>query len=163
MSRFQPSENQEKGPANARVAIIRSRFNESITSSLQESCIRGLRERGMSETAITLSTVPGAFELPFAAKQLAQTGRYDAVICLGAVIRGDTPHFEYVSAAAADGILKAGLETGVPVIFGVLTVDSMEQAMARVGENASAGDKGREAGMTAVDMILWRNEFVPHG
>ena len=162
MSTFQPIESQERAPADAQVAIIRSRYNDQITSILLESCLHALKGRGIADTSITSTSVPGAFELPYAAKQLAETGRFSAVVCLGAVIRGDTPHFDYVCAAASDGILQVSLETGVPVIFGVLTVDTLEQASARVGADASAGDKGREAGMTAVDMILWRSEFVPH-
>lgn len=134
-----------------RFAIVVSRFNRDVTQKLHEGCADELRTRGARETDVAIHNVPGCFELPLLAKSLAASGRFDAIICLGAIIRGDTPHFEYVSSATANGIQQAGLDTGVPVIFGVLTVDNEQQAYERVG--GAAGHKGREAALTAIEMI----------
>ena len=131
--------------------MVVSRFNRDVTQKLHEGCVAELRERGAGETDVAIHNVPGCFELPLLAKSLAASGRFDAIICLGAIIRGDTPHFEYVSSATANGIQQAGLDTGVPVIFGVLTVDNEQQAYERVG--GAAGHKGREAALTAIEMI----------
>jgi 6,7-dimethyl-8-ribityllumazine synthase len=133
-----------------RFAIIVARFNADVTGSLYDGCSAELAGNGAAAGDIETVEVPGCFELPLTAKALASTGRFDAVICLGAVIRGDTPHFEYVSMATAIGVQQAALETGVPVIFGVLTTDNAEQAAARIG--GSEGHKGREAALTAIEI-----------
>ena len=133
-----------------RFAIAAAKFNEFITSSLMRGAREGLTANGIEESRIDAVWVPGAFELPLTAKRLAQTGRYAAVICLGAVIRGDTPHFDYVSSGAAHGIVQAGLLTDVPIIFGVLTTDTVAQAMERSGDGPS--NKGYDAALTAVEM-----------
>lgn len=133
-----------------RVAIVVSRFNEDITGALLDGARRVLGEHGLADDALTLVSVPGAYELPLTAKQLAAHGAVDAVICLGAVVRGDTPHFDYVAGEAARGIMQASLDTGVPIIFGVLTVDTHQQALDRVG--GSEGHKGEEAAITAIEM-----------
>ena len=133
-----------------RFAIAAARFNEFITSSLMRGARKGLAANGIEESRVDAVWVPGAFELPLTGKRLAQTGRYAAVICLGAVIRGDTPHFDYVSSGAAHGIVQAGLLTDVPIIFGVLTTDTVAQAMERSGDGPS--NKGYDAALTAIEM-----------
>jgi 6,7-dimethyl-8-ribityllumazine synthase len=133
-----------------RVAIVVSRFNEDITGALLDGARRALAAHGLAEDALMLVSVPGAYELPLTAKHLASHGAADAVICLGAVVRGDTPHFDYVAGEAARGIMAASLDTGVPIIFGVLTVDTHQQAVDRVG--GSEGHKGEEAAVTAIEM-----------
>jgi len=132
-------------------AVVASRFNDFISSRLTDGAVDGLTRAGADEKDIQLFKVPGAFELPLAAKKLAHSGRYDAVICLGAVIRGATPHFEYVSAEVSKGIANVGLDTGVPIAFGVLTTDTIEQAIERAG--TKAGNKGWDAAMTAIEMV----------
>ena len=138
------------GAAGFRFAIIVSRFNERITGSLRDAARAALREAGAAETDVEEMNVPGAFELPQAARCVAETGRFDAVLCLGCVIRGDTPHFEYISAATAQGVMTAAGETGVPIAFGVLTTDTQAQADARAG--AGPDNKGREAAAAAIEM-----------
>lgn len=133
-----------------RVAVVVARFNAGVTGGLYDGCREELSSRGLPDEAFTTVEVPGCFELPLMAKTLGATGSYDAIICLGAIIRGDTPHFEYVSSATALGAQQAALETGVPVIFGVLTTDDEQQALERIG--GSAGHKGREAALTAIEM-----------
>ena len=133
-----------------RVAIVVSRFNESIGRRLLDGARDCLRRHGVDDDELSIAWVPGAFELPLAAKRLAQSGRVDAVVCLGTVIRGETPHFDYVAGGAAYGILQAGLETGVPISFGVLTADTSEQAAARAG--GKMGNKGFEAALAALEM-----------
>jgi len=133
-----------------RFAVIVGRFNEFISSKLLGGCIDGLKRHGRPESTIEVSWVPGAFEIPLAAQKLARTGRYDAVICLGAVIRGSTPHFDYVCSEVSKGIAKVMLDTGLPVIFGVLTTESIEQAVERAG--TKSGNKGFDAAMTAIEM-----------
>jgi 6,7-dimethyl-8-ribityllumazine synthase len=133
-----------------RIAVVVSRFNDDITGALLDGALSTLREAGLPEEALTLVSVPGAFELPVTAKALASRGECDAVICLGAVIRGDTPHFDYVAGEAAAGLMDASLYTGIPIIFGVLTVDTHSQAIDRVG--GSEGHKGEEAAATAIEM-----------
>ncbi|MFZ5874817.1 MAG: 6,7-dimethyl-8-ribityllumazine synthase [Nitrospirota bacterium] len=135
-----------------RVAIAASRFNESITARLVRSARETLRAVGVDRQALTVVYVPGAFELPLAAQWLCRAGRYDAVICLGAVIRGDTPHFEYISRAVSQGIMDVGLREGRPVVFGVLTTDTMEQAEERA--DPSRRNCGSESARTAVEMAL---------
>jgi 6,7-dimethyl-8-ribityllumazine synthase len=134
-----------------------SRWNGFVTDKLLEGAVSALREHGLAEDAITVARVPGAFEVPTAARWAAESGSFDAIVCLGAVIRGETAHFEYVSGGAAEGIARVALDTGVPVIFGVLTVDSVEQAMARAG--GKDGHKGEEAALTAIEMATLRRQF----
>jgi 6,7-dimethyl-8-ribityllumazine synthase len=131
--------------------IVASRFNDFISSRLIEGAVDALTRAGADEKDIQIARVPGAFELPVAAKKMAKSGRYDAVICLGAVIRGATPHFEYICAEAAKGIGVVGLETELPVIFGVLTTDTIEQAIERAG--TKAGNQGWDAAMSAIEMV----------
>jgi len=134
-----------------RFGIVASRFNDFISGRLIDGAVDALTRAGADEKEIQIVRVPGAFELPLAAKKLAKSGRFDAVICLGAVIRGATPHFEYISAEVSKGIASVGLETEVPVAFGVLTTDTIEQAIERAG--AKAGNKGWDAAMSAIEMV----------
>ena len=133
-----------------RFAIVVSRFNEFITAKLLAGAIDALRRHGCAEDAITCVHVPGAFELPFIAKKLAESGSYDAVICLGCVIRGKTPHFEYVAGQSARGIAEVGLSTGVPTTFGVITADTLEQSVERAG--AKSSNKGVDAALCAIEL-----------
>ena len=133
-----------------RFAIIVSRFNEFISGHLLSGAIDCLNRHEAKEDAIDLIWVPGAFEIPLAAMKAASSKRYDAVICLGAVIRGSTPHFDYVASEVSKGIASVGLQTGVPVIFGVITSDTLEQAIERAG--SKAGNKGWEAAAAAIEM-----------
>ena len=135
----------------AKFAIVASRFNEFIVSKLLAGAIDCLQRHDTDTKAITEVWVPGAFEIPLAAKKLAASGKYDAVIALGAVIRGATPHFDLVAAEVSKGIALASMETGVPVIFGVLTTDTIEQAVERAG--TKAGNKGFDAAMSAMEMV----------
>ncbi len=130
--------------------IVVSRFNDFITEKLVSGALDALIRSGASDDDIEIARVPGAFEIPLLAKKMAASGRYDAVICLGAVIRGSTPHFDYVSAEVSKGIAVASMETGKPVIFGVVTTDTIEQAIERAG--TKAGNKGFSAAMAAVEM-----------
>ena len=130
--------------------IIVGRFNEFIGGKLLSGALDGLKRHGVEEDEIEIAWVPGAFEMPLIAKRLAKSGKYDAVICVGAVIRGSTPHFDYVSSEVSKGIASVSLETGVPVIFGVLTTDTIEQAIERAG--TKAGNKGYDAAVTAIEM-----------
>ncbi len=134
-----------------RFAIIVSRFNDFICSRLMEGAMDALVRHGSDEEKIFIIKVPGAFEMPLAAKKLAQGGLYDAVICLGAVIRGATPHFDYVAAEVSKGIASVALESDIPVTFGVLTTDNLEQAIERAG--SKSGNKGYEAAMAAIEMV----------
>jgi 6,7-dimethyl-8-ribityllumazine synthase len=136
--------------AGLRFGIIRSRFNEEVTKRLLEGALEALRKAGARDDAINVVLVPGAFEIPLVAARMARTRRYDALICLGAVIRGETPHFEYISAEVSRGIARVAYDSGVPVIFGVLTTDTEEQADARSGKNGP--NKGYEAAVTAIEM-----------
>ena len=133
-----------------RFGLVASRFNEMIVRRLLAGALDAIQRHGGSEEMIDVAWVPGAFELPLVAQRLAQSGRYDAVICLGAVIRGATPHFEYIASEAAKGIAQVGLATGVPVIYGVLTADTIEQAIERAG--AKAGNRGVDAAVAAIEM-----------
>ena len=135
-----------------RIAIIGARFNDHIVTKLRDGALRGLERLGVADNDIMESWVPGAFELPLAAKVLAQTGKVDAIICLGTVIKGDTPHFDYVCGEAARGIQDAQLATGIPVMFGVLTVNTEQQAIDRSGPGID--NKGDEAAVGAVEMAL---------
>lgn len=134
-----------------RVAIVAARFNDFIVSELVDGALDGLRRHGVAEDDISLARVPGAFEIPLAAKRLAARNDVDAVICLGAVIRGSTPHFDYVCAEVSKGVAHVGLESGKPVIFGVLTTDSIDQAVERAG--TKAGNKGFDAAVGAIEMV----------
>ncbi len=140
--------------AGLRVCIVVARWNEFVTRKLLEGAESALGERGVKKDDVTVAWVPGAFEVPTAAKWAAGSGKFDAVICLGAVIRGDTAHFEYVAGGAAEGIAAVSRETGVPVIFGVLTVDNVEQAMSRTG--GKDGHKGEESAQAAIEMANLR-------
>ena len=134
-----------------RVGIVAARFNEFITGKLLSGAVDAFKRHGGDDANLTLAWVPGAFEIPLVAKRMAASGNYDAVVCLGAVIRGATPHFDMVANEATKGIAQAGLQTGVPVIFGVLTTDSIEQAVERAG--TKAGNKGYDAMTTAIEMV----------
>jgi 6,7-dimethyl-8-ribityllumazine synthase len=133
-----------------RIALVASRFNETITRHLLDGALSALRRHGADDAGITVAWVPGAFELPLTASRLAASGEFDAVVCLGAVIRGATAHFEYVSGQAAAGVTRAALDTGVPVIFGVLTTDTVEQAIERSG--TKAGNKGFDSAVAAIEL-----------
>jgi 6,7-dimethyl-8-ribityllumazine synthase len=137
--------------AGMRLAIVAGRFNDAVTKPLLEGALDALRDHGADVADVPLAWVPGAYEIPLVAKRLAASGDVDAVICLGAVIRGETPHFEYVAGQCAAGVTRAALDTGVPVVFGVLTTDDVPQAMARAG--GSEGNKGYEAAVTAIEMV----------
>jgi 6,7-dimethyl-8-ribityllumazine synthase len=144
---------------SGRFGIVVARFNASITSALLEGARTGLTRHGVSEEAIDVVWVPGSLEIPLAALRLAQRGDYAAVICLGAIIRGETAHFDYVAAGAAQGINRVALDTGVPMIFGVLTTDTVEQAAARAG--GKLGNKGYEAAETAIEMCNLLRSLAP--
>lgn len=150
MSEFRPVEGDFE-PAGARFAIVVARWNGEITESLLRGAQRALERQGVPEEDVQTFRVPGAFELPLAARKLAETGRFDAVITLGAVIRGGTPHFEYVCAETTRGIGEVALTTGVPIAFGVLTTDDLDQARERSGPGTD--NKGEEAALTALEMI----------
>ena len=137
--------------AGFKFALVVSRFNSFICDRLLEGALDTLKRHGAKDVDLTIVKVPGAFEIPLLAKKLASTGKYDALICLGAVIRGGTPHFEYVSSEVTKGVASASLDTGVPISFGVLTTDSVEQAIERAG--TKAGNKGCEAAMSAIEMV----------
>lgn len=133
-----------------RVGLLVSRFNSFISDRLVEGAIDGLLRHNAVKEDITIVRVPGAFEIPPAAQQMAKSGRFDAIVCLGAVIRGATPHFDYVSAEVTKGIASVSMESGIPVAFGVLTTDTIEQAIERAG--SKAGNKGFDAAMAAIEM-----------
>lgn len=136
---------------NIRIGIACSRFNEFITGKLLEGCLDGLRRRDVAAESVDVAWVPGAFELPLVAKKMADSGRYDAVIALGSVIRGATSHYEAVVNETSKGIAAASLESGVPVMFGVLTTENIEQAVERAG--SKAGNKGAECAQGAIEMV----------
>lgn len=134
-----------------KVGIIASRFNELIVSKLVGGAMDGLIRHGAKAEDITLAWVPGAYEIPLAARRMARSGKYDAVICLGAVIRGSTPHFDFVASEVSKGVASVSLETDLPIIFGVLTTDNIEQALERAG--VKSGNKGFDAAVTAIEMV----------
>lgn len=136
---------------NKRVAIVWSRFNADISQSLLDGALRGLKNAGLQPDEIGVFDVPGAFEIPLLALELAKSGKYSGIICLGAVIRGDTPHFDYVCQAATEGIVQAQLMTGIPMAFGIITTDTIEQAIHRSGPGND--NKGFEAAQVVVEMI----------
>jgi len=137
--------------AGKKFFIVVSRFNEFISRKLLEGAKDGLMRHGAKEDDLAVAWVPGAFEIPYLAKKVAESGRYDAVICLGAVIRGNTPHFNFVASEAAKGVAQAALTTNVPIIFGILTTDTIEQAVERAG--TKAGNKGFDAALAAIEMV----------
>ncbi len=134
-----------------RFGIIVSRFNDFISSRLVEGAMDALLRHGATEEQVSVIKVPGAFEIPLTAKKLAESGRYDAVICLGAVIRGSTPHFDYVAAEVSKGIASVSLKSSIPVTFGVLTTENLEQAIERAG--SKSGNKGYDGAMAAIEMV----------
>ena len=140
-----------------RFGIVVSRFNEFITRRLLDAALNCLRRHGAQESSIDVVWCPGAFEIPNVAQELAGGGKYDAVICFGCVIRGETPHFDRVASAASNGIARVALESKIPVIFGVLTTESLEQAIDRAG--AKGGNKGWEAALTAIEMADLRAQL----
>jgi 6,7-dimethyl-8-ribityllumazine synthase len=140
-----------------RFVVVASRFNDVVVQKLVDGVVACLRKHGISEDDLDLVWVPGAFELPLAAKRLAASGAYDAVICVGAVIRGETPHFDFVAGEAARGVREAGVDTGVPVIFGVLTTETFEQAIDRAG--GKHGNKGWDAAMAAMETADVLDQF----
>ena len=163
MKKEQPEiDNKSNNADEFRFAVVVSRWNSSFTDRLRNGAIDALRECGATEEAVQVFQVPGAFELPLACLKAAESGRFDAVIALGVVIRGDTPHFDYVAGQCASGIMKAGMTTGIPVLFGVLTADTAEQALDRCGERSN--NKGYEAAMAAIEVAnLYRNMAKEQG
>ena len=137
-------------PPPGRFALVAARFNQFIVDSLVSGARDALRRHGVADDAVDLAWVPGSFEIPLVAQRLAASKQYAAIVCLGAIIRGDTDHYDHVAGVAATGVAQAGLSTGVPVIFGVLTCDTVEQALNRAG--IKAGNKGFEAALTAIEM-----------
>ena len=138
-------------PPQGRFVLVAARFNEFIVGHLIQGALDGLTRHGVAADAIDIVRVPGSFEIPLIAQRLAASGKYAAVICLGAIIRGDTDHYDHVAGAATRGVAQAGLASSVPVIFGILTCDTLEQAINRAG--AKAGNKGFDAALTAIEMV----------
>jgi 6,7-dimethyl-8-ribityllumazine synthase len=134
-----------------RIGIVISRFNDFITHQLLAGALDALTRHGAEDKNVQIVKVPGAFEIPYAATKMAQQKKYDAIICLGAVIRGETPHFEYISSEVTKGIAKIALDTNIPIIYGIITTDSIEQAVERAG--TKAGNKGWDAAMAAMEMV----------
>ena len=134
-----------------KVGIVAARFNEFITSKLLSGALDGLKRHNVEEDDISVAWVPGAFEIPLIASKMAKSGKYDAVICLGAVIRGSTTHYDYVCSEVSKGIAQAGLAAGVPVLFGIVTTENIEQAIARAG--SKAGNKGYDCALSAIEMV----------
>ena len=157
--RLQPTVHEGRLNAEAfRFAIVASRWNELISARLVEGALDGLKRLGAKETQVALYRVPGAFEIPLLALRLAQSRRFDAIICLGTIIRGQTPHFDYIASEVARGISQAGLTSGLPVVFGIVTADTVDQALDRAG--VKLGNKGFEAAMTAVELVnLYKEAF----
>ena len=136
---------------NIKIGIVAARFNEFITSKLLSGAIDGLERHNVAKNDIDVAWVPGAFEIPITAQKMAQSGKYDAVICVGAVIRGDTSHYDLVCNESAKGIAQVELATGIPVLFGVITTENIEQAIARAG--SKAGNKGYDCALSAIEMV----------
>ena len=151
MSNINIIEGKVVAPSGMKVGIVAARFNEIIVNKLLGGAVDGLIRHGVDEKNITAAWVPGAFEIPVAAKKMAESGSYDAVICVGAVIRGDTTHYDYVCSEVSKGIANVSLDTGVPVMFGVITTENIEQAIARAG--SKAGNKGYDCALGAIEMV----------
>jgi 6,7-dimethyl-8-ribityllumazine synthase len=151
MSKHAPTPAKVELPPDARIGIVAARFNAHIVDELLAGCLRQLREHKLDESRVTVHRVPGAFELPVAARMLARTKHFDAIVCLGCVIRGETPHFQYVAGECASGIQRVALEESLPVIFGVLTTETEAQARERIG--GKHGHSGERAADAAVEMI----------
>jgi len=156
---LQPAVHEGRLKAEAfRFAIVASRWNELISARLVEGALNGLERLGAQEELVVVYRVPGAFEVPSLAMRLAKSGKFDAIICLGTIIRGQTPHFEYIANEVARGVAHAGLATGLPVVFGIVTADTVDQAIDRAG--VKLGNKGFEAAMTAVELVnLYKEAF----
>ena len=140
-----------------KVGIVASRFNEIIVNKLLGGAVDGLVRHGVDDNNITAAWVPGAFEIPITAQKMAQSGKYDAIICVGAVIRGDTTHYDYVCNEVSKGVAQVGLATGVPVLFGIITTENIEQAIARAG--SKAGNKGYDCALSAIEMVNLMRQF----
>ena len=151
MKQIQVLEGKVVAPEGMKAAIVASRFNEIIVSKLLSGAVDGLVRHGVAEENITAAWVPGTFEIPLIAYKMAKSGKYDAVICVGAVIRGDTSHYDYVCSEVSKGIAQAGLAAGVPVLFGIVTTENIEQAIARAG--SKAGNKGYDCALSAIEMV----------
>lgn len=151
MNQIQVLEGMVVASEDMKVGIVASRFNEIIVNKLLGGAIDGLVRHGVKEENITAAWVPGAFEIPVAAARMASSRKYDAVICVGAVIRGDTTHYDYVCNEVSKGVAQVGLSTGVPVLFGVITTENIEQAIARAG--SKAGNKGYDCALAAIEMV----------
>ena len=143
---------------NVKIGIVCARFNEFITSKLLGGAMDGLLRHGVKDENVDVAWVPGAFEIPVVAKRMAEGGKYDAILCLGAVIKGSTDHYDYVCAEVSKGIATVSLQTGLPVMFGVLTTDNIEQAIERAG--TKAGNKGYDVALSAIEMIRQRTFFI---
>ena len=158
-NRLQPTVHEGRLNAEAfRFAIVASRWNELISARLVEGALDGLKRLGAKESNVDIYRVPGAFEIPLLALRLGQSRKFDAIICLGTIIRGQTPHFDYIASEVARGISHAGLATGLPVVFGIVTADTVDQAIDRAG--VKLGNKGFEAAMTAVELVnLYKEAF----
>lgn len=151
MANYKVLEGNVVAPKGMKVGIVAARFNEIIVNKLVSGAVDGLVRHGVDEEKITVAWVPGSFELPFVAKKMAESKKYDAVIALGTVIRGDTSHYDIVCNETAKGIAQVGLATGVPTIFGVITTENIEQAVSRAG--SKMGNKGYEAALSAIEMV----------
>jgi 6,7-dimethyl-8-ribityllumazine synthase len=151
MKQINVLEGKVVAPEGMKAAIVAARFNEIIVNKLLGGAVDGLVRHGVEEENITAAWVPGAFEIPVVAEKLAKSGKYDAVICVGAVIRGDTSHYDYVCNEVSKGIAQVGLSTGIPVLFGVVTTENIEQAIARAG--SKAGNKGYDCALSAIEMV----------
>lgn len=151
MKQIQVLEGKVVAPEGMKVGIVASRFNEIIVNKLLGGAVDGLVRHGVEEENITAAWVPGAFEIPLTASKMAKSGKYDAVICVGAVIRGDTSHYDYVCNEVSKGVAQAGISSGVPVLFGVVTTENIEQAIARAG--SKAGNKGYDCALSAIEMV----------
>jgi 6,7-dimethyl-8-ribityllumazine synthase len=149
----------ELSGSGLRFAVVVARFNEYVTRQLLLGAEQAFQQHGVDPDAVDVAWVPGCFEVPLAARKMAESGRYDAVVCLGTVIRGETPHFEYVAGQAAAGVARVGQETSVPAIFGILTTDTLEQAVNRAG--AKFGNKGYEAAVNAIEMANLLRKLRP--
>lgn len=157
MKQIRILEGKVVAPEGMKVGIVASRFNEIIVNKLLWGAVDGLGRHGVKEENITAAWVPGAFEIPSIASKMAGSGKYDAVICVGAVIRGDTTHYDYVCSEVSKGIAQTGLSTGVPVLFGVITTENIEQAIARAG--SKAGNKGYDCALSAIEMVNLSREL----